>query len=281
MKVINIAQRKGGTGKTTFATHIAAGLAIMGHKVGLIDTDSQGHCALHFDLEPSNALYALLVEGVSIADVGILVEPERYTVHDRPVQGDGLLAFIPSDDRTYQIMPEISSDPDAPFRFLNLVEDFGTMLDLDYIIVDTQPSISPLDTLIYLATDAFLYPTEVHEASIMKIGQSIKQAQNFAKQRKRVLGMDTRVIGILPNMMQINHVIHQENLSLLARDYGMFKDGGLVMSPVRLLTTWQQASSFRMPVYKYEPTGAAAREAWNVVGNVIERVEAWATSETS
>ena len=45
MIVISVTNMKGGTGKSTMATHVAAGLAIRGSKVCVIDTDPQGHAA--------------------------------------------------------------------------------------------------------------------------------------------------------------------------------------------------------------------------------------------
>ena len=41
--IIAVTNRKGGVGKSTIASHIAAGLATKGYYVGLVDTDSQGN----------------------------------------------------------------------------------------------------------------------------------------------------------------------------------------------------------------------------------------------
>jgi cellulose biosynthesis protein BcsQ len=41
-KIIVFHNRKGGVGKSTMSVHTAVGLAILGYRVGLVDTDSQG-----------------------------------------------------------------------------------------------------------------------------------------------------------------------------------------------------------------------------------------------
>ncbi|MDX2078780.1 MAG: ParA family protein, partial [bacterium] len=43
LKTIGLFNEKGGVGKSTIATHIAAGLALRGATVVLIDTDPQGN----------------------------------------------------------------------------------------------------------------------------------------------------------------------------------------------------------------------------------------------
>ncbi len=45
MKVITLLNEKGGVTKTTQATHIAAGLAIKGYRVLLVDADAQANAA--------------------------------------------------------------------------------------------------------------------------------------------------------------------------------------------------------------------------------------------
>ncbi|WP_300312252.1 ParA family partition ATPase [uncultured Psychrobacter sp.] len=42
MKVIAVLNQKGGSGKTTIATHLARGLQLQGHSVLLVDSDQQG-----------------------------------------------------------------------------------------------------------------------------------------------------------------------------------------------------------------------------------------------
>jgi len=50
-KVLAVFNHKGGTGKTTTAVHVAAGLAARGAKVLLVDADGQGNVAASLGLE--------------------------------------------------------------------------------------------------------------------------------------------------------------------------------------------------------------------------------------
>ena len=79
MLVLSIANMKGGTGKSTVATHIAAGLAIRGRKVLVLDTDPQGHAATLLGLPKDDGLYNMIVEKGNLTEIIRPVSPDVYT----------------------------------------------------------------------------------------------------------------------------------------------------------------------------------------------------------
>src|SRR5512145_2877957 len=63
IKIICIANQKGGVGKTTTAISLAHGLSQKGRRVLLIDLDPQGQCATALGRNPEPAAFYLLTMG--------------------------------------------------------------------------------------------------------------------------------------------------------------------------------------------------------------------------
>ena len=65
MRKIAITLTKGGTGKSTTAVNLAAGLASKGHRVLLVDTDTQGQAGFMLGLQPEEGLAELLADALA------------------------------------------------------------------------------------------------------------------------------------------------------------------------------------------------------------------------
>src|SRR5439155_202424 len=66
---VAILNQKGGTGKTTTAINLAAGLADRGYDVLLVDLDAQGNVGASLGIRGERTLYHLLVEDAPVGDV--------------------------------------------------------------------------------------------------------------------------------------------------------------------------------------------------------------------
>ena len=83
MKILAIANQKGGVGKTTTAVNLAACLADLGQRVLLADLDPQGNATMGAGIEKRTALptvYQILLNQVSVREARVRSEPGQFDV---------------------------------------------------------------------------------------------------------------------------------------------------------------------------------------------------------
>lgn len=263
-KIIAVTNRKGGVGKSTMSSHLASGLAIKGYNVGLVDTDSQGHGGMMLGIRPEDGLFELLINKAILEDTVRLVPKENYTESNTA----GNLLLIPSAERTYQIPYMLQQD--ESFLFLEKMETFAEKGNLDFIVIDTNPSLSLFDGSIYLAADGFVYVTECETMSMQGVRQAFEQMKRFSVQRQKYLNRETKILGIIPNKFRQKTLIHQRNVEALRDAFG-----DLVWSPVALRTIWTEASNFYKPIFLAAPESDAATDAMYIVNQAEKGLLQW------
>lgn len=260
MKIVTLLNEKGGVGKTTLAIHIAAGLAIRGHRVVLADADPQGHATLSLGVNKAPGLYDLLVRGAAFKDVLRVAPPDIYQIPDYPPKGQ--LLVIPSNVETRSIPIQISDAFAVEDRFRELESV------VDIVIFDTSPTPSLLHGSIYLATDAIIYPTKCEFLSFDGLIESLTHRDMIQPTRDRWGLSNIEIMGIVPVMYRSATLVHQENLNKLKAKFGK-----LVWPEISMRTTWAEASTVGQLVYRFAPESSATREIWELVDRVETTLE--------
>jgi chromosome partitioning protein len=260
--VLTLANEKGGVGKTTCAITLAAGMAARGMRVLLVDADAQGHATFGLGLKPEPGFYDLLVREGEWSKLLRLLPVERYTmpgtVHSKH---SGLLAVLPGNVETQFIAGKVDQ--------LDIISERLAELEghLDVVIFDTSPTPSLLHGVIYLATDALLYPTELETFSLNGLLSTIRNHERFRQSRQSMFGKDIAFGGIIPTKFRRQTVEHGANLEALQKKFGE-----RVWSPVADRITWPEAAEKRLPVYSHAPGTPAAADAWEMIDRAMGMV---------
>lgn len=252
MKIISLLNEKGGVGKTTLATHIAAGLAIRGKRVLLVDADPQGHATLAFGLTKEPMLHDLIVRDLPFNKAVRRVSPEIYSTSSKPAAGD--LYVIPSDMST-RVIPLMTSDVMVVRNRFHEIADI-----MDVVIFDTAPTPSLLHGSIYMTTDYIIYPTKCEYLSFDGLVESMKHRAEASNARVSLGLEEVKVGGIVPMMYRQGTQADDTGIEMLRQQFGK-----QVWPAIMLRTVWSQASFARRILFNYAPDTKASAEAWRMV----------------
>jgi chromosome partitioning protein len=158
MPTISIINQKGGTGKTTTAVNLSAGLARAGFRTLLIDLDPQAHATygLGIDLEDLDS---------NIQTIANVLSEEHGRLGEIILDSqESNLKVAPSDirlARTAAILHTRNFRENVLARALEPVRG-----QFAYVIIDCQPSLDVLSINALVASDKLLIPTELSGYSL-------------------------------------------------------------------------------------------------------------------
>jgi chromosome partitioning protein len=236
---IAILNQKGGTGKTTTAVNLAAGLAERENNVLLIDTDAQGNVGVSLGVAGERSLYHVLVEGADPAEVAV---PVRQ--HLDVITSDATLAAA-------EIwLARQSTEQRSRFltKRLNLM---AISRRYDYVIIDCGPSLNLLNQNALSYADEVIIPVTCDYLALV----GVKQVLRTIKDVERHLAHAVRVSAVLPTFYDGRTRLAREVLETLQ---GHFKQKCL--EPIRLNTRLAEAPSHKKTIFEYSPMSHGAAD---------------------
>src|SRR5206468_895510 len=147
MRIVALANQKGGVGKTTTAVNLGAALAELGHRILLIDLDPQANATSSFGLQGTDgtSLYDPLLGGASITEKIL------------PTRRDGLF-IVPADIDLAGAEVEIARMPNHLTRLAETLKPLQDDSTFEFVLLDCPPSLGILMSNALAAADELLTP---------------------------------------------------------------------------------------------------------------------------
>ena len=157
MRIIAIANQKGGCGKTTTAINLAAALGRNGRRVLLIDLDPQAHASLGLNVESQDSIYNVISR----------LTPRKLRLENIIKRVENSFDIVPSNILVGTLEQELA---DEIGRELKLSEVIAAIKEnYDYILIDCAPSLGILTVNALRASDELIIPVETSRFSIQGV----------------------------------------------------------------------------------------------------------------
>ncbi len=245
---------KGGTGKTSLSSSYAYRLAERGHRVLMLDLDSQGHATKCLGVDPAGftrTLHDVMIRKIPFADVTI----------DTPMPG---LALVPSNLAMSTIDLALMPLAGREFRLRKALEEVQGKYD--FVVMDAPPSFGLLNLNALMAADDLIIPVLADFLSYDGLRLLFETVQGLEDD----LSHQLEHIFIVVNAYNHSFKIAREALGALRDHYADY----LLQSVVRQCTKFAQASSEGCPIFGFDPESKGAVDLEAVLNEVMARVQA-------
>lgn len=240
---------KGGTGKTSLSVSYAYRLAEMGHRVLLVDLDSQGHATQHMGFEGEQyerTLYDVLVNRVPVDEVLVDTPLAEFDLLPANLGMSTVeLALMPLAGREYRLKKALDEVADR----------------YEFIVMDAPPSFGLLNLNALIASDDLFVPVLPDFLSFHGLKLLFETLSGLEDDLDHTL----QRIFIVLNQYNPTTRIAREARSALETHYPEF----LLETIVRQCTQFAQASSEGLPICAFNPRSKGAKDMNSLINEVM------------
>lgn len=184
VKIISIANQKGGVGKTTTSINLCASLAAYKKRVLLIDLDPQGNATMGSGINKQGcevSVYHVLTGKKEAADAIKRSDAGKYDI--LPANRDLVAAEV-------ELMKEIGRES----RLKIALEEQS--INYDYIVIDCPPTLNMLTVNALVASEGVIIPMQCEYFAL----EGLADLNNTIKQIAKLINPSLHIQGILRTM---------------------------------------------------------------------------------
>lgn len=252
MRIVTIANQKGGCGKTTVAINLAASLAREARRTLLVDLDPQGHCALGTAV-PEDQIDLSILDCLLRQIDGDPIQLSQVTWQIAPN-----LDLAPARADLSTLEPRLGDRNDVDVLLRDLLRSNESRYD--YVVIDCPPHLGLLMRNGLRAATEVIIPVDTGYFSLHGLTRQLATIEELGQRNG-----SKPSVRVLPNQYDVRTKLAREILSEMRKRF----DGVVLESIVNFNTKLKEGASFGQPITEFAPTSMGAKDFQSLAREVI------------
>lgn len=251
VKIISVANRKGGVGKTTTAINIATAMAAIGKRVLILDMDPQGNATTSLGINKNKCLfstYDVMINNCRPEEAIIKTDIKKFDIlPSAPALAAAEIELIDFNRREYVLKSALNS--------------IGSKYD--YILIDCPPSLNLITINALVSSDSVIVPLQSEFLALEGLTDLMKNINTIKKNFNSKLSIQGIVLTMYDKRNNLSQMVEND----VRKYFGAKVYNTVIPRSVRI----SEAPSHGQPILIYDFKSTGAKAYLNLAKEVLKR----------